>query len=43
MMGDLIRAALLQVQQLKLLMEEEVQAIDVLLQRNDLNLQDRNS
>jgi len=38
-MGDLTRALLLQVQQLKLLMEEEMEAVDVLLQRNDFNLQ----
>jgi len=39
MRGELLRAMLLQVQQLKLLMEEQVAAIDRILARNDLSLQ----
>lgn len=37
--GELLRALLLQVVQLKLLMEQEVEAVDRLLIRNDFNLQ----
>jgi len=37
--GELLRALLLQVVQLKLLMEQEVEAVDRLLVRNDFNLQ----
>ena len=37
--GQLIRSMLLLVQQLRLLMEEEVEAIDSMLKRNDFNMQ----
>ena len=37
--GRLLRSLLLIMQQLRLLMEEEVAAVDVLLKRNDFNLQ----
>ena len=37
--GQLLRALLVQVVQLKLLMEQEVEAVDRLLIRNDFNLQ----
>ena len=37
--GQLLRSLLLLVQQLRLLMEEEVEAVDSLLRRNDFNLQ----
>jgi len=37
--GQLLRSMLLFVQQMRLLMEEEVEAIDSLLKRNDFNLQ----
>jgi hypothetical protein len=37
--GQLLRSLLLLVQQLRLLMEEEVEAVDSLLKRNDFNLQ----
>ena len=37
--GGLLRSLLLLIQQLRLLMEEEVEAVDSLLRRNDFNLQ----
>jgi len=37
--GDLVRVMLLQVHQLKLLAEEEVEAVDLILRRNDFSLQ----
>ena len=39
--GQLLRSLLLLVQQMRLLMEEEVEAVDSLLKRNDFNLQVR--
>ena len=39
--GKLLRSLLLIMQQLRLLMEEEVEAIDSLLKRNDFNMQVR--
>ena len=39
MNGQLLRCVLLLVQQLRLLMEEEVEAIDSMLRRNDFNMQ----
>jgi len=37
--GQLLRSMLLLIQQLRLLMEEEVEAIDSMLKRNDFNMQ----
>lgn len=37
--GQLVRSMLVLLQQLRLLMEEEVEAVDSLLRRNDFNLQ----